>query len=181
MTNRNRLLLFLIAILWLLMFFQQEASAVALKVKIGNTAPDFTLRSLNGEFVSLSDYLGKKPVHMFFWATWCPSCRTELKILETQYKKYQAAQVELLAINVGMRESLDRVQNFIYKSGLQSPVLFDKGGKISTNLYGTLGIPTNIVIDINGIIRYNDTQLPQDFDKILNRKPATPSTSSKGG
>lgn len=53
----------------------------------GAMAPDFTLETLTGEKVTLSDLKGKKVI-LNFWATWCPPCRAEMPHLQTYYEDY---------------------------------------------------------------------------------------------
>ena len=56
--------------------------------KIGNQAPDFTLKTLDGATIHLSDYRGK-PVLVNFWASWCPPCKAEMPDIEQSYQKHK--------------------------------------------------------------------------------------------
>src|SRR5690348_16998960 len=62
-------------------------------------APDFTLITPDGKKVSLKDYRGKV-VFLNFWATWCPSCRTEMPDMDKLYREYKAKGLEIVAVNV---------------------------------------------------------------------------------
>ena len=63
------------------------------------TAPEFSLKDIDGEKVTLSDYFGGGPVYISFWATWCKPCREELKIIEGLYEKYSDRGFRVFAIN----------------------------------------------------------------------------------
>ena len=76
----------------------------------GNRARDFTLETLAGDEVSLSDYVGNV-VLINFWATWCPPCRAEIPDLEATYRARQAAGFVVLGVNVD--ESRAEVQPFV--------------------------------------------------------------------
>ncbi len=68
-------------------------------VKIGEMAPDFTLKGLDGKAVRLSDLKGKA-VFVNFFATWCVPCRSEMPSLEAVWKAYQERGVVVLAVNL---------------------------------------------------------------------------------
>ena len=55
---------------------------------VGHPAPDFTLRTLDGQEVKLSDFKGQ-PVIVNFWATWCGPCRIEMPHLQAAYTSHQ--------------------------------------------------------------------------------------------
>ena len=60
-------------------------------ISAGSThaAPDFTLQKLGGGTISLSEFRGKKPVVVDFWASWCPNCRRDMPNLNRFYEKYK--------------------------------------------------------------------------------------------
>ncbi|NIV39462.1 MAG: redoxin domain-containing protein, partial [Anaerolineae bacterium] len=68
-------------------------------VNQGNLASDFTLETIDGTKVSLSDYRGDV-VLVNFWATWCPPCRAEIPDLEAAYQARQGDGFVVLGINV---------------------------------------------------------------------------------
>lgn len=85
-----------------LVVIQVTESKAAPKVRpeVGYLAPDFTLPTLDGKTVRLSDYQGKKGVFINFWATWCPPCRLEMPTMEKVYQEYQSQGLEILAVSI---------------------------------------------------------------------------------
>ena len=114
----------------------------------GQQAPDFTLQTLEGEEVSLSDYRGKK-VMINFWATWCPPCRAEMPDME---KFYQNEDIVILAVNLTETESgLKEVQQFRDEFNLSFPILLDKKVEVA-NKYEINPVPTSVFVDEDGKI-----------------------------
>ena len=119
---------------------------------IGRAAPDFVLRSLNGEPLRLSDLRGK-PVIVNFWATWCGPCRVETPDLITTYETHQQ---QLVILGVNLRENEGRVRGFADEFGIPYPVLFDSRGGVASswNIGGPMqGLPASYFIDSQGIVR----------------------------
>jgi peroxiredoxin len=116
---------------------------------VGQPAPDFTLESLSGDQVSLSDFRGQV-VLLNLWATWCPSCKTEIPVLEAAYQAHKQDGLVVLGIDVG--ESAAAVQPFVAQAGMTYPVLLD-GERSLLGKYRALGLPVSIVIDGNGLVR----------------------------
>ncbi|WP_186577363.1 TlpA family protein disulfide reductase [Aquibacillus kalidii] len=117
----------------------------------GSTAPNFTLETLEGERVSLSDYKGKK-VFLNFWTTWCPPCKKEMPDMQTFHEQY-GDEVEILAINsTGNEYKPSDVPAFIEKGNYTFNVLLDKDGAVS-NEYMIYTIPVTYFIDSEGVIR----------------------------
>jgi peroxiredoxin len=115
-------------------------------IEEGDKAPDFTLKTLSGETVNLSQYEGKTVI-LNFWATWCPPCKEELPAMQKFYDKNQG-KVEILAINI---DPENNVKKYKQEMGLTFPILLDSNEKVN-NQYGIIAIPTTIVIDENGKI-----------------------------
>ncbi|MGO1819198.1 MAG: TlpA family protein disulfide reductase [Senegalia sp. (in: firmicutes)] len=112
----------------------------------GKPAPDFTLKTLNGEDASLSDYKGKI-VLINFWATWCKYCDEEMPDLEKLYNENKDDLV-VLAVDVGEEE--EKVRDYIEKGGYTFPVLLDKNSSIAQKNYYVSAYPTSYFIDEDG-------------------------------
>jgi len=119
--------------------------------QVGNQATDFQLLSLDGQEVSLSQFLGK-PVLINFWASWCGPCRDEMPFLQEVFEDKEWAEqgLVLLAINVG--ESQAKVEEFMDSYGLSFTVLLDPDLDIA-RMYRARSIPMTFFIDRNGIIK----------------------------
>ena len=114
----------------------------------GDTAYDFYLEDMDGNFVSLSDFRGKK-VFLNFWASWCPPCRVEMPHLQEFAEENE--DVVVLGVNVTSSESsLDNVKGFVDEFGLTFPNLY--GTDDITYLYYVESLPTSYFIDSNGVV-----------------------------
>lgn len=127
-------------------------------------AADFKLSDINNNTVTLSSYRDKQPVFLFFWTTWCPFCRKELKLLSDKYAQLVKDGFALLAINVG--EPAYKVDNFIKKYSLAFEVLLDKDAKVAYT-YDILGVPTYVLVDKKGYIVFEGNRFPQENYKDL--------------
>lgn len=113
--------------------------------EIGTLAPEFSLKTLSGKSIYLSDYKGKK-VLINFWAAWCAPCTKELPALEA-YNKASSG-VEVISINI---DPEDRAKEFAERAGISFPVLLDVDDKVN-NDYGIVSIPTTVLVDEEGVI-----------------------------
>lgn len=109
-------------------------------------AIDFTLKDLNGNKVSLSDFKGKN-VYLNFFATWCPPCRAEMPDIEKMYQKYKDKDFVVLAVDLG--EDRDTVKNFIEKNKFSFNVLLDSDQSVGEK-YNISAIPVSVFIDKKG-------------------------------
>ncbi len=112
-------------------------------------APDFQLKTLDGQVVTLSQFRGK-PVLLNFWASWCQPCREEMPYLQQIYNKYKDRGLVFYAIDIG--ETPETINNFFKENSLFMPVLLDTDKSVGQS-YGITGIPETFLIDKNGIIR----------------------------
>ena len=119
-------------------------------LKIGAKAPNFSLKTLDGKQVELSDYKGKK-VMLNFWATWCPPCKKEMPDME-KYTQQAGDDVVVLAVNIDPEND---VQAFVEDNGITFTIPLDsQSAKNPVNeRYKILSIPTTYFIDKEGIIR----------------------------
>lgn len=88
-----------------------ERQTIKTGIHIGMKAPNFSLKTIDGKTVQLSQLRGKAVI-VNFWATWCPPCRAEMPDMQTFYEQYYR-QVEIVAVNVMVRDSQEKVREFI--------------------------------------------------------------------
>jgi peroxiredoxin len=115
----------------------------------GFSAPDFTLETLQGETISLSDLRGQA-VLVNFWATWCPPCRAEMPAIQQVYEKYRDQGFTVLAVD--LQESPAQVNNFAEELGLTFPILIDPDASVFIR-YRVTGLPSTFFVDRAGIIQ----------------------------
>jgi peroxiredoxin len=138
----------LLAISCLALLFVLHASAQAAEEE-EMVAPNFTLKNLDREEVSLSQFRGKY-VLVNFWATWCGPCKVEMPSLEVLYQRFKNKNFALLAISNDMFGSTI-VKPFVKANNLNFPILLDQRLKAS-NAFGVTSLPTTFMIDPEGKI-----------------------------
>jgi peroxiredoxin len=114
-------------------------------------APNFSVNNLQGERVSLADYKGKV-LALNFWATWCPPCREEIPEFIEAYKSLKDAGLEILGLSVDSLP-LEKLREWTVKAGINYPVAVATPEILEAYRPGEL-IPTTILIDRKGLIRY---------------------------
>ncbi len=124
----------------------QEVTTKESEFASGKPAPDFTLKNLDGEEVSLSDYRGKI-VLVNFWATWCGYCDMEMPDLQ----KLDDENEDLVVLAVDVMEDKNTVEKYIKDGGYTFDVVLDEDGNISQT-YLVSGYPTSYFIDPEGIL-----------------------------
>jgi peroxiredoxin len=112
----------------------------------GHSPSDFTLPTLDGGSITLSDLKGKV-VLINFWATWCSPCREEMPSLERLYRQFKHGKFALLAVDI--MEHPEKVKKFAREYNLSFPILLDRNGDISAK-YAANAIPTTYIIDKGG-------------------------------
>lgn len=121
--------------------------AAAKTLKVGDTAPDFELTMIDGGKVHLSDLRGQVVV-LNFWATWCVPCRTELPLLDTYYRIQAPHGLKVFAIATEDSLPPGRLKPLFAKMAIPS-------ARRIKGPYAVMGgLPTNYVIDRNGVVRY---------------------------
>ncbi len=114
-------------------------------------APDFTLYTLDGTPIKLSDFEGK-PTVLNFWASWCGPCKMEMPDLEEAYLEY-GDEINFLIVNLtdGRSETVETAHAYIESQGYTFPVYYDTdmGGAYT---YGVSAIPVTFFIDADGNI-----------------------------
>lgn len=131
-------------------------------------APEFNVKSLTGERVSLQQFAGKVLV-MDFWATWCPPCRASVGELKDLTRKYPADKLVLISVSADKDE--DAWRDFIEKKHMSWLQYRDSDHQL-LDAFAIHSFPTYLVIDGEGIIRTRITGLnPQE--SVVHRLRAT--------
>jgi len=142
-------LLLIVFFIILLAFACKEKAGKSSLPKLGTAAIDFNCQDLKGQTWSLDQVKGKV-VLLRFWADWCPYCRYEMPVIEKYYRMLKKQGFEVLAVNV--KQSAALAEAFTAQMDITFPVLLDPEGKMAKR-YGVYAIPTNFLIDRQGIVR----------------------------
>lgn len=113
------------------------------------TAPSLVLtRFADGKETNLSNFVGKKPIYLNFWATWCPPCVREMPFMEELYPQYKD-KLEFLVVSVDNKKS--DVDAFLKKTGYQMPI-YTTDNDAAGKAFGIQGIPASLLISPEGKI-----------------------------
>jgi peroxiredoxin len=125
--------------------------AVASTASAGGRAPDFQLRDLDGQTVSLADFRDKVIV-ISFWATWCGPCKAEMPHLQKLHDDYASQGLVILSVSVDEARDEPKAKAQIRAGGYTYPVLLDQDKAVITlfNPRGT--VPFAVVIGRDGTI-----------------------------
>ncbi len=114
---------------------------------VGQSAPDFQLKTVDGRTIRLSDLRGKV-VLVNFWATWCPPCKQEMPSMERLYARLHNRGLEILAVNIES-DGDEVLPGFLKQHPHTFPVLMDLEGEVQQT-YGVFRFPETFVVDRTG-------------------------------
>jgi peroxiredoxin len=135
--------------------------------EVGKLAPDFTLPTLDGGELSLSQFHGKI-VMINFWQSSCSNCKEEMPQLQAIYNKWPHDKLEILAVNIGEKAAF--AQSFVETRGLTFPVLLDSDEAVS-DIYQISRFPTTFFVNADGIIKEIKTSTftsQSEIENVLN-------------
>lgn len=130
----------------------------------GDTAPAVAGRTLNGGQFDLSEYRGEVVV-LDFWATWCPPCRGLMPHMKRTYDKYGRRPLQVVGVNLD--RSASTALKYVNKHGYRWPNI--SGGHAIAQQWDVTGIPTLVVIDANGVVRYNGSADLSAVDPLIEK------------
>src|SRR5260370_31615623 len=151
-----------------------STSGAPVGLQVGDAAPNFTLKTLDGKQVSLSDYRGK-PVLLNFWYSSCPGCLAEIPGMQRFYAAQQAAGKDFVILGVNSVDDAQTAQQFVQQYGITYTPVFDDNQRVAT-LYNLNATPTSYFIDRQGIIRF--VQVGPIDEATLQQKEAEISQAS---
>ena len=121
-------------------------------IPVGTKAPAAVLETLDGNPANLGAWIGKEPVFIEFWATWCPNCKQlepQLVALQKQY----AGKVHFVGVSVSVNQSPELVKRYVAAHGLQGEQLYDRKG-FATDAYDVPATSYVVVIGAKGNVVY---------------------------
>jgi cytochrome c-type biogenesis protein len=122
------------------------------RVEIGQEAPPYAARALNGDSVSLALLRGK-PVLLNVWATWCLPCKEEIPYLESLHGKHAAQGLQIIGVSVDARGDEAKINEFARDFSMSYPIWRDPDERVNSRFLA-IGVPSTYLIDRNGILRW---------------------------
>jgi thiol-disulfide isomerase/thioredoxin len=134
---------------------------------VGDQAPKVSVHDLDGKSVPLGQYIGKQPVFLEFWATWCELCEQLLPRVRAAQAAY-GSKVEFIGVNVTVNQSPARVRRYLETHKPAFRTLYDDEGN-STRAYEVPATSYIVIVDRSGKVAYTGSGGTQDFDAALRR------------
>lgn len=124
------------------------------------------LTKLDGDEISVMEFIGKKPVYLKFWASWCKQCMKEMPHLQDSFDAY-GKDVEVFSINIGLNETDPNIRKVIENFKLNLPIYKDDKGALAREL-DFIGTPFHVLIDKEGDIVHKGHEASEELDRKLN-------------
>lgn len=148
-------------------FLAPSAKAQESGIDIGTKAPAAAVQTLDGKSTDLATYVGKGPVLMEFWATWCPSCKELEPALLAAQKKY-IGKVKFVGVAVSVNQSPARIKAYVAKHGIRHDILFDANGK-AAEAYDVPATSYVVVLNAKGNVVYTGLGGKQDLEAAIKK------------
>jgi thioredoxin-dependent peroxiredoxin len=148
-------------------------------IAIGSTAPVVTVPDLDNRPVDLGQYLGKRPVLLEYWATWCTTCAALLPRLRAAHERF-GRNVEFIGVNIAVNQTPDEVRRYVADEKPPFRVLYDAEG-VSTRAYGAVATSYMVIVDRAGRVAYTGSGTGQQFEAALSRVAQASTARGTGG
>ena len=151
-----------------------------------SVAPDFELRNLEGKRVTLKSLLGKGPIILDFWATWCKPCLEAMKHLQLIYDEYKDTGLQVVAISQDSPRSVSKVKSFIKGRRFTFSVLLDTNKDVYRK-FRLYGLPHTFVLNKEGEIVFrrfgyrhgDETVLKKEIEELIELEAKAISDSTR--
>ena len=134
---------------------------------LGTQAPNPAVFTLDGRPANLGAYIGKTPMLIEFWATWCPNCRELRPTMDAMAAKY-GKQIQFVGIAVSVNENPARVKAFVAKYHLPGINFFDTNGDASDK-YAAPATSYVVVVNKAGRVVYTGVGGSQDLEAAIRK------------
>ena len=143
------------------------AQAQDIGLEIGSQAPAAALETLDGKPANLSEWVGKTPVLMEFWATWCGNCEQLEPTIKAMHAKY-GSRVAFLGVGVSVNQTPGRIRAYVEKHKLPWVQLYDRKGEAS-GAYDAPATSYVVVLDATGRVVYTGLGGKQDLESAIRK------------
>lgn len=134
---------------------------------VGAPAPAYAAVTLGGDSISLAEMRGEV-VLLNMWATWCHPCREEIPALQRLHERLADAGLRVVGVSVDAGGEGERVAEFARQFGVTYAIWLDPDERVAETFY-TIGVPTTLLIDRGGTVRWRHTGPVKDTDPALLR------------
>lgn len=136
----------------------------------GTVAPAVVVNDLDGRPVNLAQYLGKRPVVLEFWATWCGNCAELLPEVKAAHAAY-GKDAEFLGVNVTVNQTPARVRRYLTEHQPPYRTLWDDKG-VAVRAYKAPATSYVVIVDREGKVAYSGVGGQQDLQGALRKAVA---------
>ena len=144
-----------------------ELRAQDIGLEWGTVAPAAKVETLDGKPANLATYVGKMPVLMEFWATWCANCHELEPTMKAMHAKY-GRKMQFLGVAVSVNQSPARVKAYVEKHKLPWTQVFDRKGDAS-GAYDAPATSYVVVLDKAGKVVYTGLGGKQDLEAAIRK------------
>ena len=141
------------------------ASAQGVALPNGSEAPSIVLELVDGGTLDLGDVMGRKPVLLEFWATWCEKCEALHPRMVEAFEQF-GDRVEFVGVAVAVGQSKRGVRRHLEKRPLPFPMTWDANGE-AVRAYDVMLTSTIVIVDAEGRVAYSGTGKEQDPAGVL--------------
>ena len=134
-------------------------------IPVGTRAPSALVQTLDGKPVDIGSWVGKRPMVLEFWATWCPSCKQLEPAFLGLEKKY-GSRVKFIGVAVSVSQSPARVKAYAAKYKYRHETFFDADGK-ATEAYDVPATSYVVVVNRKGVVVYTGLGGKQDLEPAI--------------
>lgn len=152
--------------LFLICFLILSTTSTAFaEIHVGDKVPVFKGQDMNGKDFDLSTIVGKKPIMLVFWTTWCRDCQPKLNDINAMAEKFGKDDVAFVGINVGMDDTVEQANIYIKENKMTYPNMFDNTGELSEK-YQLNKVFALILVSKDGTILMRLNNVPK-FDESV--------------
>lgn len=133
--------------------------------RISANTDTLILENEAGQIVKFESFLGKKPVYLKFWATWCKPCMEQMPHFQHAYEQY-GDKIQFVAINIDLNDDAHSVAKVKERFSLSMPLFTDLTAQVAKH-YEFMGTPFHVLIDSDEKVIFQGHEADKALDNTL--------------